>query len=368
MANKKQHFVPRAYVKAWNTEESLKNVYKFEGNEIGIRQNIDTILWIPHLYTVNFRCSYICKKCPKIKKDFVSMIHDKLLNTYKQPVYAKIGYSNIKTKHSIAKHFFELKECDFYYDNGKLAPKSSIIKAIEDLNCYMIEKSFDDFFEKKWEKIYLEFIDAVHNGLPIAYGRSEKIIPMDVAQNMLSSFFIMLCRNPKFDAMGIYSDIKKNVLYPIFMDEYSENEENSISNLDESAQGYVKELMDAVWYTELYKIFFKTKGGFYHTAIDMALKGLQMILFEAYDGEGYFVTSDNPAFEYKMTVEKRNSAGMIFPISPKYLIFIAKGDEGINVVDHRYAKRDDIHRFNKIIAQYKNKTIISNIDRLDKLM
>ena len=32
----------------------------------------------------------------------------------------------------------------------------------------------------------------------------------------MASFFIMLCRNPEFDAMGVYTQIKENLLYPVF--------------------------------------------------------------------------------------------------------------------------------------------------------
>lgn len=93
-----------------------------------------------------------------------------------------------------------------------------------------------------------------------------------------------------------------------------------------------------------------------------------MILFETYEEAGFFITSDNPAFEYRSVVEKNNNNGMIFPISPKYLLFIAKGDEGINVVDHRFANAETIKYFNRIIAQYKSDTLIANRKNLNELL
>ena len=84
-----------------------------------------------------------------------------------------------------------------------------------------------------------------------------------------------------------------------------------------------------------------------------------MILFEAYDGSGAFITSDNPAFENRSVVETQNTNGMIFPLSPKYLLFIAKGADGINIVDHRFADTDTILHFNRIIAHYKKETLIA---------
>ncbi len=177
---------------------------------------------------------------------------------------------------------------------------------------------------------------------------------------MLSSFFIMLCRNPLFDAMGVYTKIKENLLYPVFssMCNASEGEKPSEEVIKEG-RGYADELMTGIWYSELCKMFFKNTGGFYHNTVAAALKGCQMILFEAYDGAGYFITSDNPVFENKSVLEVKNSNGMIFPLSPKYLLFIAKGSEGISVVDHRFANTDTIRYFNRIVARYKNETIIA---------
>lgn len=67
---------------------------------------------------------------------------------------------------------------------------------------------------------------------------------------MLDFFFMMLCRSPQFDAMGIYKQIKERILYQVF-------EGNEASD----------KLMTGIWYSELYKVFFKNTGGFYHNVI-----------------------------------------------------------------------------------------------------
>ncbi|MBP1920196.1 hypothetical protein J2Z34_002694 [Youngiibacter multivorans] len=75
-----------------------------------------------------------------------------------------------------------------------------------------------------------------------------------------------------------------------------------------------------------------------------------MILFEAYDDAGTFITSDNPSFHHVSMVEKENSNGFIFPITPKHLLFIGKGDtDSIDIVDHRFADHSTIQHFNKIV-------------------
>lgn len=378
MPTKRQHFVPRVYMKAWETKvETVKEpdkkfdgVYVFNGSNIGEGANRNSVLWKPHLYTVNFTYSYICKSCPKIKSEFVSMIYDLLRTGFAKPVYGKIGYSIIKTKKSIDKHFYEISDWEYYYDDGNVARKSSIKNQIEALNSYILEDAFDNYLEKNWESIYTSFVDAVHNGTPVAIGQSERIIPEKVALDMLSSFFIMLCRNPVFDAMGIYTKMKTNVLYPVFASMTNEENNDATDKADQSKEGreYADELMRGIWYSELYKMFFKNSGGFYHSTVTAALAGCQMILFETYDGAGYFITSDNPAFENRNVLEVNNSNGMIFPLSPKYLLFIAKGSDGISVVDHRFADTETIKYFNRIIARYKNETLISSIKNLNECL
>lgn len=377
MPTKRQHYVPRVYMKAWETtvenskepDKKFNCVYVFNNSTVGEGANKNSVLWKPHLYTINFSYSYICKSCPKVKNEFVNMIFDLLRTGFQQPVYGKLGYSIIKTKKSIAKHFFEIDKWNFYYDDGNLARKSAIKNQIEGLNCYILEDSFDDYLEKNWENISNSFVESVHSGTPVGIGKSERIIPVDVANNILTAFFIMLCRNPMFDAMGVYTKIKNNILYPVFtsMCQSKENEMPSDEEIEEG-KGYADELMTGIWYSELYKMFFKKTGGFYHNTVNAALSGCQMILFEAYDGAGAFITSDNPAFEHVSVVEAKNSNGMFFPISPKYLVFIAKGTDGINVVDHRFANAETIRYFNRIIEQHKNEIIISVSKQLNNLL
>lgn len=251
-----------------------------------------------------------------------------------------------------------------------MARKIAILNQIEALNCYILEDAFDDYFEKNWEKILNTFIDGVHNGQPVGLGRSERIISEKVAKEMLNSFFIMLCRNPKFDAMGVYTQIKENLLYPILGSICKHDNEFETLGLEISkGREYVDELMTGIWYSELYKMFFKSAGGFYHNVVKLSLSGCQMILFETCDNTCEFITSDNPAFEHKsFVIERDNVSGMIFPISPKYLIFIAKGNGDISVVDHRFANSETVKKFNRIIKMHKTEFVISSSNDLKSII
>lgn len=172
MTTKKQQYVPRVYMKAWETtvetskepSKKFNGVYVFKNSSVGEGANKDSILWKPHLYTIKFRHSYICQSCNKVKNEFVNKIYMLLRTGFKQPIHGKHGYSIIKTKKSIEKHFFEINDWDFYYDDGNLARKAALISQIEALNCYILEDSFDNYFENNWENTREKFIYSVHNG------------------------------------------------------------------------------------------------------------------------------------------------------------------------------------------------------------
>lgn len=362
MATKRQHFVPQIYMKAWEcTVESqsepnkkFQGVYEFEQDcNIGNWKNRDSILWQPHLYTIGFDyLFFIAKSCPLVYSFFVDQIFKLMRNNTPIPIYGEFGHSIIKTKDSVRKHLYNINDWDFYYDDGNLARKKSILNRIHDLNCYILESAFDDSYEKRWEIIYKHFINEVQHSIPIALDRSERKIDKNAAVAMIEFFFMMLCRSPQFNAMGIYTVIKERLLYPLF-------KENEVSD----------KLMTGIWYSELYRMFFKKSGGFYHSVIEKTMDYCQMILFEAYDNAGTFITSDNPSFQHRSLIERTNSSGFIFPLTPKHLLFIGKGEpNSINVVDYRFADKNAVQHFNRIIKSHKSNILISIQPTLDNLI
>lgn len=378
MATKRQHYVPKVYMKAWETkvetfkepDKKFNGIYVIKDGKIGEGANRNSVLWKPHLYTINFRYSFIFNSCSKVKSEFVDMIYNLLRNGFKQPVYGKVGYSIIKTKNSIRKHLCEICDWEFYYDDGNLARKIAILNKIEELNCYILEDSFDNYFENNWEGILNAYIEGVNNGYSLGAMKNEIIISEKVAKEMLSCFFIMLCRNPKFDAMGVYTQIKHTLLYPFF-DSISEGDakvDDLVFNTNDGRK-HADELMTGIWYSELYKIFFKGAGGFYHNIVQSALSGCNMVLIEACDDTCKFITSDNPAFEHKSpVVERNNRSGFYFPISPKYLIFLTKGNKDVNYICYQKANSKNIKTFNKIINLNKMEFIIASSKDLNDLI
>lgn len=201
-----------------------------------------------------------------------------------------------------------------------------------------------------------QFITEMNSDESGIDGKSERHISMETAKDMLAFFFMMLCRNPRFDGTGIYSWIRDDILVPAFRGEPDTQSGESNGN---EIEGWADDFIDGLWYAELYRMLYKNKGGHFHTFLDIGSQRLQMILFEAYSDAGDFITSDNPAFQYHSVPESKNMNGYIFPLSPKYLLFIGSGNLPINIVDMRYADRNTVAYFNQAISRNKVQTVIS---------
>ncbi len=358
MATKNQHFVPRVYLKAWKTkvenkkepQKQFDGVYYFKDKAIiGEGITCGAILWEPHLYTISFKQLYLAKECPMVYTFFANEIHQSMRNNSPQPVYGKLNYSIIKTKNSVRKHLFDIDDWDFYYDDGTVARKKALLNRFQDIHCYILEDAFSSIFESKWESIFKTFIDEIKNSTPNVSTGNRTISEKSVRE-MLEFFFMMLCRSPQFDAMGVYSwigDILKQ----------------NLGDLEET-----DEMMDAVWFTELYRMFYKRKGGFFHTGLAKIMESCQIILFEAYPNAGTFITSDNPAFQHISHIETINMNGYYFPISPEYMLFIGKGSAPVNIVDYRMADAKLVKKFNRLIAFYSNKLIVSMEKNRNKVL
>lgn len=342
---KRQHFVPRVYLKAWELPVETKErpfdkflgVYAFSGSErIGDGRTRDSILWQPHLYTVGFDKLFISETCPEIYADFV----DKVYNILQvRQVYGRMGYIEIKTKSSVRKHLKDVSQWDFIRSNGTRASKKAILNEINMLKSFIIEDGLGSEFENSWESTLDSFLGQMKSDASGIPGKNERVIDKSTAVDMLTFFFMMLCRSPKFDGDGLYQWLEDGLLTSMFGD-------NS------------HDFVEALWYSELYKIVYHKNGGFFHSYLLRAMEQCQMTLFETYPDAGEFITSDNPAFQYINVLELNNANGFYFPLSPTHLLFICRGEGEINEVGYRFANWDVIKQLNQRIYSKKFNTVI----------
>lgn len=356
---KRQHYVPQTYMKAWETNVSskaglgkeFKCIYAFENDSVnGDCRNKDSVMWEPHLYTISFEQSFIDHKCPLIREDFIKQVFQLMKDRKPQSVYGKLGYSIIKTQRSVRKHLDDIYKWEFYYSDGNKARNRAIFSDIEALNSYLIEDGLDSQFETNWNRVLDTFITEMKDPKNAMLGKSERTLPKKVVEDLAKFIFMMYCRSPKFDGLGIYTWLKKDILDPVFGD-------------------YSKVMMNGEWHSEMYGMIYKENGGHFNLLYKDALDKCQMILFETYEGAGSFITSDNPIFTHKSSaVEINNQTGLIFPLTPKYLIFVGRGSDGYNTVDYRYANRDVIRNFNQMIYRNKITTVISIENSLNRIL
>lgn len=364
---KQQHFVPRTYLKAWETQVTsdtdptmhFTGIYSFDSeDDVGHGVTTKSILWQSYLYTVGIEQSCIFERCPKIFTDFVNQVYRAIREREGGPVYGKLDYSVIKTKSSIRKHFRDIDRWEFYRDNGELARTNAIRNEMRSIRSNVLEEGFSNKFESSWASVLHQFISEMHSPSSGILGKSERHISSESAEAMLSFFFMMLCRNPRFNCMGIY-DVIANLLRSTFEEPEAQNE---------TGNDVAREMIHDLWLVELYRMIYGGARGFYHSALNAATLRLQMVLFEAYDDAGQFITNDNPAFQHYSIPEAQSMNGYVFPLSPKYLLFICRGDAPTNIVDMRFADHKVVAYFNQAIYRNRTQKAISNFKDLSKLL
>ena len=161
-------------------------------------------------------------------------------------------YSVIKTKRSVHRHLYDIESWDFYYDDGTVARKKAFLNGLNNLRCYLLEDSFSSIFENGWENVLKTFIDEVKNAHPIPALELDRKISEKTVENMMKFFFMMLCRSPQFDPMGVDTSMNNSLKQNFFDAEQ------------------IDEIKEAIWFTELYRMFYKENGGFLYSSIPAA--------------------------------------------------------------------------------------------------
>jgi len=98
MAAKRQHFVPRVYLKSWEgkvrtiaePERTFDGVYLFEKPclAIGNGRKLESVMVKNNTYTIDYDHAYICQSCPEVLADLVHQIR-KILQKEQLDAYYK---------------------------------------------------------------------------------------------------------------------------------------------------------------------------------------------------------------------------------------------------------------------------------------
>jgi hypothetical protein len=359
MAYRRQHYVPQAYLKNWETQVTSKRepnkkfdgVYYYEKRNLltGDGRNKDTILWLPRLYTVDYNLSFIYTKCPKIANDFfdqiITLLDKRSVNAYKND-------NQLKTIADLYENFLDLDNWEFRYKQYpyNIAKKTAILNEIKQMNSNVIENALDQVLENKWQKSLDDFLDQMENTIPLNGIDEIRQIEEETVIEIVKMVIFMICRNPDFNCINIFTDIER-ILLSVF------------------GKDYTKEQMDAAWLFEIYKALFSIAGGYYDSYFKNIKSSFQIMLFKCWEDQGTFITSDMPAFEHICLIEKDNLNSIIFPLTPKYLIMLMRGESNsLRNVNFRMADNLLIKKFNRIIFNHSRNAIVSNYKHLGYIL
>ena len=363
MPAKNQHYVPRVYIKSWETTVfSLREPHKpFQGVYEYLDHNYDTgngitkekVLCGNHTYTIDKEYFFIVPNCPQVASDFGNKIKG-ILN--ERSVTVSFQGRTLLTPLDLGNELPSLDNWSFRdassHNRVSIKIEKAIKNQISDLRSYTIEDRFSTTIENDWQSILSSFIREVQYATLTGIEKLRRI-SLDSTNNILIAMFLMAFRNPNFDFAGVYPSVEKAIILPLF---------ESLSNGNPASEWnqVPKVLRRGYWITEVYKALFGNKKSAFDAMITNAKKHLKFMLFEA-NCEGEFITSDNPAFFHISHVEAINNNAIYFPLSPRYLLLLVRtGDSNLNEVAYRSVNLNDLRKLNRIILNESHHTIISS--------
>ena len=368
-----QHYVPRVYIKNWETtvyslkepRKPFQGVYEFKNHNLDTGNGItkEKVLCNNHTYTIDRDYFFVVPNCNQVALDLGCKISDILAD---RNVVAYYQGRPLLSPADLGNAIIYLENWSFVdkvsHSDCFSKPSRAIKNQISELRSYVIEDKFSTTIENDWQSIYANFITAANRARPSGAEKLRHISP-DITNRMLLSLFLMAFRNPSFDFAGIYPMFEDAIITPTF-------EALSDGDPQNPWAKYPQIIKRGFWITEIYKALFGVKKSAFSAMINNARKHLKIILFEAKaDCGGVFITSDNPAFFHISRVELTNMNGVFFPLSPKHLIFLAYAEKGtIYDIDYRLINLYDLQKLNRIILSESVNSVISNRKYISNLL
>jgi len=370
MSVKRQHYVPRVYLKNWETRVSSKSepgkyfqgIYYYEKDDLGTGdgKNKNSVLWESRLYNIDYELSFIIPSCPIIEEDYIAQIDAKLTS---RGVDAYFNGEVLKDKESLKQHFFKLDEWEFRHKEPpmKLAKRQATLSDIKSIHSYILENALDDVVEKKWQPILDDFIHQMETTVPLNGIDEIRRIDESLVVDIIKMVIFLMCRNPDFDYLGILPKILNIFQKPL------KDITGTKNTVD--VEDFLQIQQNAAWLRELYNGLFEVPKGYFYTMKTTAQSTFQMILFKTWENQGSFITSDKPAFLHDLLVEATNNNAIYCPLTPDYLVMITKGEKhSLRDVNFRMANNDLIKKFNRMILSHANKAIVSDYKHLGYLL
>lgn len=364
MSTKRQHYVPKVYLKSWETmvcntrepNKPFRGIYMFADSDMNIGKGItiDKVLFSNHTYTIDYEHEYVLQHCPKVGEDFSSKIEQILV---RRNVEAFLRGEKINPSVEICNQLSIVDQwCFIDKVNGQHRPNKPISNEIKSIHSYVIEDAFNKHVENKWEQVLSRFVSE-----------TDKIIACSItsgtAQEMINMFLFMVCRNPTFDGMGIFPAIHKAFFEPLIRDAKSEEAEMGFSKLS-------SKMIWGAWITEIYKALFKGNDGYAAIMQAAITEKCNLILYRISDpSDGCFITSDNPACQYSCALCEKNVNTMFFPLTPNRLLQITGRADGKNgYIECRTVNNSEIRKLNMAILNCSSNLIITNRKTIGYIM
>ena len=356
MAKQKHHFVPRTYLKAWETHVYDRqtgrwsdSLYRFYGSEIqGSIANKDSTFFIHHMYTIKRDDWCICARCPAISADVISKIQEVIK---KRSLHLSIDGNPVQLDQINSYLISRLDDWVFFRDEelSIQGPTAKVINEINDLRCYLIEDAFAERMETNWASNLKRFIAEVNRFPQTTTRPQQRVINLLVLEPILDMCLMMLLRNKRYTELSFIKRVSEVMLYPLFRD----------LCLPES---FLDEFLHHYWLSELYHgLYHENPNGILESLKKELFKKGRVHVFRSQD-DSSFITTDTPAFEHLSAIDANSQNGYYFPLTPKYLLAIYRGDTpALNHVVYQNVSKEKCMMYNRII--YNHRKAITVADR-----
>lgn len=323
---KKQHYVPRTYLKAWEDKNEKVYIYEKDTNILKKYSKVEKVLYELDLYTKTIFDSLILDA---EEKESIFSFLDQYKIYYNDEGTEKI----LNNYDDYTKYYFDFENWIIRREDNTIVSKKSIKNNIEQNRFTVIEQNWH-CIENEWESLVQNIDASIKNDTPVSLSNRDKLIEFMVVQKYRTLI-----------ALESFKHITKDVLN--FLKEYFDEEFlNEIA--DEFGIAYFKQQMEK---------YQKGEKGIILNEIEFFKKNANIIFFIPINKK--FITSDNPVISITdKSFLKGKYNGLYFPISPNLMIGIFKGNgKGYSITSLAPQK---VRRFNNKIKDYSYQYYVTN--------